>query len=59
MGSWLVFLLLFISKGETGEGSLCYKRSGEEGSLGVGTTSEVLMKESRLEGGREEREVSI
>jgi len=59
MGSWLVFLLLFTSKGGTGEGSLCYERSGEEGSLGIGTTSEVLMKESRLKGGREEREVSI
>ena len=46
MGSWLVFLLLFTSKGGTGEGSLCYERSGEEGSLGVGTTSEVSTIES-------------
>jgi hypothetical protein len=46
MGSWLVFLLLFTSKGETGEGSLRYERSGEEGSLGVGTTSEVSTIES-------------
>jgi hypothetical protein len=59
MGSWLVSLLLPTSKGGTGEGSSRCERLGEEGSPGEGTASEVSMTESLLEGGREEREVSV
>jgi hypothetical protein len=54
-----VFLLLSTSKGETEEESSHYERLGEECSLRKGTTLEVLMTESQLEGEREEYEVSV